>query len=306
MEKIKNENCSMKKIVITGATGTIGTPTLAYLNALTAGTGTGIIACVRDLQQAVRIRSVSPKAEVRLLDFEDPATFAPALEGADILFLLRPPQLSDANIFRPFLQQAKTSGIEGIVFLSVQGADKQRFIPHARIEKIIRESGLPYIFLRPGYFMQNLTTTLAQDVSEGTIMLPAGNAPFMWTDADNIGEVAAHVLLRFNEFDNSVFDITGSEPVSFSEAVSRINAATDSKLKYRNVNLLRFWQHRRAQGTPPEMIAVMIMLHFLPRIQKPPAISTAYCDITGKEPFTLAEFARREMSDYRPGEIPNI
>ena len=143
--------------------------------------------------------------------------------------------------------------------------------------------------------MQNFTSTLAEDVKQGTIMLPAGKVPFMWTDAENIGEVAAQVLLRFNEFINTAIEITGKELVTFADAVKEINKAIGTELKYRNVNLFCFWRHRKKQGTPPAMIAVMIMLHFLPRLQKLPAVSSAYREITSKEPTTLAEFAQRDM-----------
>ena len=277
----------------TGATGNVGIPTLSHLHAL--NNNAHIVACIHNTKQSAQIHSVLPEAEVREIDFDNPNTFASALEGGGILFLLRPPQISDVEKFRPLLSQAEATGIKEIVFLSVQGADKQRFIPHAKIEKLIREFEFNYVFLRPGYFMQNLTSTLAQDVKEGTIMLPAGDAPFMWTDAENIGEVAARVLLRFNEYANTAIEVTGKELISFGEAIKRINAAIGSNLKYRSVNLFHFWRHRKKQGTPAAMIAVMIMLHFLPRIQKPPTVSWAYQQITGKEPTTLAEFAKRNM-----------
>lgn len=283
----------MGKIIVTGSTGNIGIPVLKYLHQ--GGRGADIVACTPNTERPASISPVAPDAEIRFLDFDAPATFGAALEGGDTLFLLRPPQISDAEKFRPLLLKAKELGYRGVVFLSVQGADKQSYIPHAKIEKVIKEVGLPYVFLRPGYFMQNFTSTLAGDVLEGTILLPAGKAPFMWTDADNIGEVAANVLLRFDEFANTAIEVTGSELLSFGEAVAKINEATGTDLEYRSVNLVRFWRHRKKQGTKGAMVAVMIMLHYLPRMQKPPQVSAAYHEITGKQPTTLAEFALREM-----------
>lgn len=144
--------------------------------------------------------------------------------------------------------------------------------------------GIPYVFLRPGYFMQNLTTTLFEDVKNGEILLPAGKAPFMWTDVKNIGETAANVLVNFDKFSNTAIEITVKEPVSFGEAVKRINQAIGIHLKHRSVNIFKFWGHRGKLGTKKEMIAVIIMLHYLPRLQKPPKVSTCYTEITGKNP----------------------
>lgn len=282
----------MTKIIVTGATGNIGMPTLKYLRRLAPQAN--IVGCGSNISNAAGKLSGIPDIKIRKFDFEDATTVPTAIEGGDVLFLLRPPQIADAEKFRPLLEAAKNNKFKGVVFLSVQGADKQSYIPHAKIEKLIIEIGLPYVFLRPGYFMQNLTSTLLTDVQSGTIILPAANAPFMWVDADNVGEVAANVLLRFDEFKNSAIEITGSELLSFTDAVREINTSLGTTLKYKSVNLLKFWRHRKKQGTSAAMIAVMIMLHYLPRRQKPPHISTAYQDITGKKPTLLAEFAIRE------------
>lgn len=280
-----------KTILVTGATGNIGIPTLKYLRLLNKEAN--LVACVHDPEKSASLLSDIENIGIRRLDFEDPSSFK-SIEGGDFLFLLRPPQISDAEKFRPLLELAKAKGIQGVVFLSVQGADKQSYIPHAKIEKLIQRIGLPYVFLRPSYFMQNLTTTLREDVREGKIMLPSGKAAFMWTDVVNIAEVAANVLLQFDLYSGKAIEVTGKELLSFGETVDRINSAIGASLKFKSVNLIRFWLHRKSIGTSVAMTAVMIMLHYLPRFQKAPHISNAYTLITGKEPTSLGEFAVRE------------
>jgi len=79
--------------------------------------------------------------------------------------LLRPPQISDVKkYFAPLVETAKKSSIKHIVFLSVQGVDNSKIIPHHKIEKSIVDSKIIYTFLRPAYFMQNFTTTLRNDL----------------------------------------------------------------------------------------------------------------------------------------------
>src|SRR6056297_3395326 len=112
----------------------------------------------------------------------------------------------------------KRQGVKEIVFLSVQGAEKSNVIPHRKIEKLILNSGLEYIFIRPSYFMQNLTTTLLEDIRKNhRIVLPAGRARFNWVDGKNVGEVGAVLLEHFEDYANQGIDVTGSENLSFYE-----------------------------------------------------------------------------------------
>lgn len=245
-----------------------------------------------------KILSAYSSLQYRKFDFEDISSFNQAFEGIDILFLLRPPQIADVDkVFRPLIERALENGIHKVVFLSVQGADKTDYIPHAKIEKIILEKDMEYIFLRPSYFMQNLTTTLLEDLKIGKILLPAGNAKFNWIDVSNIGEFTAKLILDFEKYKNQSFDLTGSENFSFPEAVAVINHTLGTDLKYESPNLIRFYHYKRKQGVPKAMILVMIMLHFQPRFQKPPRISDNYQRIMKKNTTTLSEFAVREIEN---------
>ncbi|NDV47844.1 NmrA family transcriptional regulator [Paludibacter sp. 221] len=279
-------------ILVTGATGNVGIETIKSL--VEINTAAIVYACVRNPEKSGVCFEGYPPVSLRKFDFDDAGTYSTALEGVDFLFLLRPPQIADAEkYFRPLISVAAKEGVKGIVFLSVQGADEMSYVPHAKIEKIIVESGVPYVFLRPSYFMQNFTTTLAADVKEGTVKLPAGNALFNWVDVEDIGRVAATVLTNFDQYKNGAYDITGNENLSFAEAVSVVNNATGAALKYKSVNLIKFWNHKKKQGTSTTQILVMIMLHFFPRFGKQPNISENVSKITGKPPVSLQKFAEK-------------
>src|SRR5690606_28169323 len=112
---------------------------------------------VRDVERCL---SADPGNRYVHLDFERPGTYGPALEGMRKVFLVRPPHLTDVKgIFEPFVQACSQAGVVQIVFLSLLGTEHNPFPPHHRIERVIRESGIAYTFIRPGFFMQNLSTT---------------------------------------------------------------------------------------------------------------------------------------------------
>ncbi|WP_029034146.1 NmrA family NAD(P)-binding protein [Salinimicrobium terrae] len=284
----------MSNILITGATGNIGSEVIRYL--FEQNTQNRIIAGVRNIDRAKRIFQKYPQLDYVPFDFEDPETFDNALTGIDRVFLLRPPHLSNVDKhFRPLINLMLKKGILEIVFLSVQGAEKSKVIPHNKMERLIIENGLNYIFLRPSYFMQNLTTTLLDDIQQKReIILPAGDAKFNWIDIDNIAEVGAIVLDNFQNYKNRILEITGKENLNFKEISSIMNNNLNHPISYRNVNPLKFFRVKKREGMPTGMILVMIMLHFLPRFQKEPPISNVYEQLTGRKPTKLEDFIERE------------
>jgi uncharacterized protein YbjT (DUF2867 family) len=283
-----------KKILITGATGNVGRSVVKYLS---GNHQISLILGVRDVERALKSGAFDPDVNLVEFDFEDFDSYQSAFYDVDIVFLLRPPHISDVNrYFKPLIDTLVDKRVEGIVFLSVQGADTSSFIPHYKIEKLIVDSGIPYVFVRPGYFMQNLITTLREDVLEKKLItLPAGRAVFNWVDVENIGEASAALILNFEKYQNKAFDITGYENLSFRQATEVINQNSSLSVNYRSVNLLKFFWYKRSQGMKTPFILVMIMLHFLPRFQKPPRISTFFEQLTGKKPTTLEEFVLREQ-----------
>ena len=75
-----------------------------------------------------------------------------------------------------------------------------------------------------------------------------------------------------------------------------INESINQKLTYRSVNPFRFYQIKKRDGMEKGMILVMFLLHFLPRFQKEPRISTFYEQLTGKKPTDLKSFIEREKN----------
>lgn len=288
----------MNKILITGATGNIGLEVINYLTEFKSSNK--IFAGVRNIEKAKQIISEKNNVEFVEFDFEDPRTFNNALKDIDRVFLLRPPHISDIEkFFKPLIESVKKNNINQVVFLSVQGVEKSSIIPHNKIEKLIKGYGLEYIFIRPGYFMQNLTTTLFQDIKEKRqIILPSGNAKFNWIDVKNIGEVSALLIEKFSEFKNRAIDITGYENENFQTVADLINQQVKNPIQYKNVNPLKFYRVKKNSGMANGMIIVMLLLHFLPRFQAEPNISGFYENLTGKKPTILRDFIKRELNKF--------
>jgi uncharacterized protein YbjT (DUF2867 family) len=124
------------KVLITGATGNVGKEVVHALSKLTHELD--IYAGVRNMIEDSNKFSNSA-IQFLQFDFTDAKSYATALQDCDILFLLRPPQISAVEkYFRPIIETCLQKNIKHIVFLSVQGVEKSTIIPHHKIEKLIR------------------------------------------------------------------------------------------------------------------------------------------------------------------------
>ena len=279
----------MTRVLITGATGNIGVEIINALSKLSHHLD--LYAGVREINEG-KIKLGNYKIQFTRFDFTNIGSYKPALSCCDILFLLRPPQLSDVEkYFKPLISMCIEIKVRHIVFLSVQGVEKSKIIPHHKIEKLIADSKINYTFLRPAYFMQNFTTTLHYDlVKKQRIYLPAGNAKFTLVDVRDIGAVSANILISAAEHINKSYELTCLEILTFSEMATMLSDNLGISIRFMSPNLINFFLTKRREKIATMVILVMIMLHYLPRFQKEPEVSDWVEKITGIKPITFEQF----------------
>lgn len=191
----------MSTIFVTGAAGNVGQE---VVRALLARRATVVAAD----HKTERVSALFGGTVVTSrLDFNDRATWASAFHGAEHMFLMRPPAIADVeNNLNPFIDFARSKGVDHVVFLSVAGAGQNKLVPHRKVEDHLRARGDHHTNLRPGFFAQNLQSAYRTDIVEDDrIYVPAGRKPVNWVDVRDIAEVAAlvqtilHFLLRFGQ-----------------------------------------------------------------------------------------------------------
>jgi uncharacterized protein YbjT (DUF2867 family) len=281
----------MTKVLITGATGNVGSEVIESLSKLKHNLE--LFAGIRDFKEDSK-NLANKNIQFVKFDFTDISTYETALNNCDILFLLRPPQISDIEkYFKPIIDTCVEKGVKHIVFLSVQGVEKSKIIPHHKIEKLIVDSKIPYTFLRPAYFMQNFTTTLRNDlVNKKLIYLPAGQAKFTLIDVRDIGTVSASILTNIVAHINKSYELTNHEKLTFAEMAEILSTNLGTEIQFKSPNLFSFFLAKRMENIPTMLILVMIMLHYLPRFQQEPKISEWVEKITDQAPTTFKQFIR--------------
>jgi len=284
----------MKRILVTGATGQVGA---AVISALRVFDHFVVRAGVRDVETESLRWNGDARVEPVAFDFLDPRSHDAALADCDSLFLLRPPQLT--GDFGDVIARAQHHGVRHIVFLSVQGAERNRFIPHHKIERRLVASGVSYTMLRPAYFMQNFTSTLHDElVRRHRIFLPAGSACFTLVDVGDIARVAALVLTQHGtQHYGQAYTLTSQTPLTFEQMAAQLTTKLGLRITYDSPSPWRFYRTLRRDGREPGLILIMLLLHLLPRFTGTPAVTQTVAALTGQPPVEFAQFVEAHRDE---------
>jgi uncharacterized protein YbjT (DUF2867 family) len=275
-------------VLVTGATGNVGG---AVLRALRAGG-----ADVRAARRPSRIPD-STRGEVVDFDFTVPATWPAAFEGVESMFLVRPPAVGQVRRdLLPAVAAARDLGVRHVVFLSLQGVEKNPVVPHATVEKWLRSSGMSWTFVRPSFFHQNLSTTHAVDIRDhDEIVIPAGRGATAFVDAEDVGAVAAAALLDPARHARSAYTVTGPRALTYRQVADILTSELGRPIRYRHPGLLRYVRHAHRNLTMPwEMVVVTSAIYTSARLGLADGLTDDVRAVLGRDPLDFSDFAHRE------------
>ncbi|MBP2325175.1 uncharacterized protein YbjT (DUF2867 family) [Kibdelosporangium banguiense] len=197
-------------ILITGATGNIGTHVLSQLT----GAGAPVRVMARN---PAKLRTT---AEVVQGDFEDPASLTRALAGVRAAFLVTTPQKPIADHDVAFVEAAEGAGVQRIVKLSaITAAGVQADSSwHLLTEQVVRASGLDWTILKPSSFASNLLQFA--DMIRAGEPVPDWNGPGALgvIDPRDVAAVAVKALTTEDHIGQS-YTLTGPELLTFGEQI---------------------------------------------------------------------------------------
>ncbi|MBD0402544.1 NmrA family NAD(P)-binding protein [Flammeovirga sp. EKP202] len=282
-----------KKVLLTGLNSIIGKEVFRYLS---RHTQTKII-----VGQRHNPNLPQQEAEYRYLDFNDNSTFQEALIDIDTVFLIIPRNVPHfEHSYRTFLASCKSSGVSEVIFSSVYRGRYSFILPHHKVEKIIRKSGMDYIIVQATYFMQNLTTFFKKEIQEDQkIAIPHLSKKFNWIDARNAGDAIVNLIYKFDEYKNQTIPLMGNENKNFMEVTAKLTASLPKDVVY-NSTLIEFILSLKRKGLQYREISILLVFMFLENLDNRQEIYPNYEKITGKKPTRLIEFIMRHIPDLLP------
>ncbi|MDW7673935.1 MAG: SDR family oxidoreductase [Bacillota bacterium] len=273
------------KILITGMTGNVGSEVVKFLQLANID----YKAAVRNIDKA--IKDYGSDIEYVKFDFLNQATYKEAFDGANKLFLVRPPALADfQKQLKPTLDYAKQVGVEQIVFLSLMGIERNPIPPHYKIEKYIKSLGIPYTFLRPSFFMQNLNQAHCFDIKErNQLFIPSGKAKVSFIDTRDISEIAAKVLIEEGH-DNKAYTLTGGNAIDYFQVASIFTEILGRNIVYSNPSPLHFRRTMIQRGIDKKFANVMVGLYLTTRMGMAKKVTLETEKLLGRKPRTVREY----------------
>lgn len=265
-------------ILITGSTGTFGSAVLKKLSD----------------------KGIATKTTTRdILDWEKPETFKDALQGAEKVFLVSPPNYEnfDQKIIQ-FMEAAKEVKVKFILFSTVYGIDQNPESSLGKAENTIINSGINYTILRPNFIFQNFINYDIEAIKNGSIYLPTESSKTSYIDVNDVATASTVILENSENHYGKAYTLTGSEALSHEQFAKIFSEVLNKKI----VNIAPTNEEYKTTLTnynlPQELVDFMGYLYAAIAAGYFSGTTNDYKNITGKNPISAREFIELNRSIF--------
>src|SRR5262249_27250616 len=221
-------------LLITGATGTNGRLVVEALRRAS----TPVRAMVQSALKATELQQAG--AEVVIGDFDPLDGLAKVLTGVERVLLLSPVDERLVEREAGFIAMAKKAGVRHLVKFSAIGAHPAASFTfgrqHGQSERLVMDSGLPFTFVQPNLFMQNLVWSAGTIKSLGEFHSTLGAGGVSYVDARDIAIVITATMTEpIDRHAGRVHLVTGPATLTLEDAAHVLSAVVGKSVRYIDV-----------------------------------------------------------------------
>ena len=239
-------------IAVTGATGKLGHLVIEELGKRGVPAHE-IVAVARNPAKAADLN-----VEVRRADYDAPETLRRALDGADKVLLISGSEVGRRiPQHRAVIDAAKNAKL--LVYTSGLHAGTATFRlmeEHKATEELIRASGIPFVILRNGWYLENYTENLAPALQHGAIVGSAGNGRVAGAARRDYAAAAA-VVLTTPGHENKVYELAGDDAFTMDDLAQEVSRATGRTIVYRDLPPDQYASILAGAGLPPAYAEIL-------------------------------------------------
>ncbi|WP_425864857.1 SDR family oxidoreductase [Arthrobacter sp. TWP1-1] len=244
-------------ILITGATGQLGRLVVEALLDQNVPAGE-IVATGRDLAKLADLADRG--VQVRPIDYSDPASLREAFSDADKVLLVSGSEVGQRlpqhlNV----IAAAKEAGVGLIAYTSIANADTTGMAlagEHKATEDALRESGLPFVLLRNGWYLENYTEQLGNFLQHGAVLGSAGEGRVSAASRADFAQAAAAVLIAKDQA-GKVYELGGDTAFTLAELAESVAAVTGQQVAYQDLPAEGYTQALVGAGVPEQFAQIL-------------------------------------------------
>ena len=276
--------------LVTGASGQLGRLVLEHLIEAQAAP---IIATTRspDKLSEYAERGV----DVRVADFNEPATLASAFAGAKRVLIISTDDLAPGKrqeAHHAAINAAIKAKVEYVVYTSLTNPGPDSPISfaadHSGTEAELIASGISHAIMRNNLYTDLFLMTGPQAVAMGKHFAAAADGKVGYVTRQDCAHAAASALLTSSE--TATFDITGPALVGQQEVAEMLSSATGKEIAYVPISVTELEAAIAQQGMPDSVAKVLASIDQAIAAGTLSVISSDVEKLTGVKPTSVSEF----------------
>lgn len=218
-------------IAITGATGQLGRLVIDKLKGKLPADQ--IVALARSPEKAADLGVAA-----RVFDYDRPETLSAALAGVDTLLLISSSEVGKREAqHTAVVEAAKQAGIGRIVYTSLLRADTSALSlagEHLFTEKLILASGIPYTFLRNGWYVENYAASVQGALAHGALIGAAGQGRIAAAARADYADAAVAVLTGADHA-GKIYELAGDTAFTLADLAAELSRQTGRDIPFQNL-----------------------------------------------------------------------
>lgn len=244
-------------IGVTGATGHLGR--LVIEDLLKRGViPRDIVALARSPEKG---RDLADRGvQVRRADYTEPESLAAALPGIERLLLISSSAVGERiPQHENVIEAAGAAGVELLAYTSILRADSSGMLlarEHSATEERIRASGIPFVFLRNGWYLENYTDNLAIVLEQGVLLGSANDGVVSAASRADFAAAAAAVLTGDGHV-GAIYELGGDEAFTLTALAKDISRESGRAVEYRDLPERAYAEALMAAGLPEPVARVL-------------------------------------------------
>jgi uncharacterized protein YbjT (DUF2867 family) len=193
--------------------------------------------------------------------------------------------------------------VKHFVCWSVAGAESNPLLPHAKMERRLKDGPADWTILRPDFFAQNLEDAYLDDIrQDDRIYVPAGQGCIAFLDLADGGDVAALCFERHDAQLGEAYHLTGPQAVRFAEVAAILSRTLHRSITYQPASIAGYVRHLRGRGMGWGRAAIQTYLHLSLRFGASAEVSDDVARLLGRPPRAITnDIERRRDMWAKPG-----